>query len=375
MKHIDLEFVNIQSHEHTKFHLGPGLNFILADDNNVGKSTIFKVILFAMQMPKVSSDDANVLIRGGCTSAKAVFTVEQTIYTLWLFRDGPRQVRAFFETRDPDGATTRSTSAPQDLKDAFDIVISNDGKVINFNDADSIQLVVEDTPKNDEVLAKVLIDLRVENIKTNAGRLLQETATDLRIAKARADDAARVLSTMHYCHQVADFKQMYPMLEAACAILDATLEPCSKLEEQKPQIDMEQVECLDAVVSLLGPLSDLVEASTRVSPKCISTLKDVEAALTIVPVLEQVASCMRPKPVEDLSEKIADVEAALDVADALTKGLAAMSRVFNSRSRIQSLNKEMDSLKEKIARQAPRVECPIKGEVYYTYEECIPVDD
>lgn len=154
MKHIDIELVNIQSHEHTRFHLEPGLNFILAEDNNVGKSTIFKVIMFAMQLPKVDDVDANELIRGGCSSAKAMFTVEGVIYTMWLFRDGNQRARAFFEIKDPNGETTRSMNAPLDLKQAFDIVLSNDGKVVNFNDADSIQLVVQDTPKNDEVLSK-----------------------------------------------------------------------------------------------------------------------------------------------------------------------------------------------------------------------------
>lgn len=375
MKNIDIEFVNIQSHEHTKFHLRPGLNFILAEDNNVGKSTIFKVIVFAMQLPKVDGTDANELIRGGCTSAKAVFIIEGIEYTLWLFREGGKQVRAFFETKDPDGLVTRSLNAPADLKAAFDIVISNDGKVINFNDADSIQLVVQDTPKNDEVLSRVLIDLRVENIKVNAARLSQEASTDYRIVKARYEQAEQAISTMRYCDTVGIFNTEYPQLAAGCRVLDAIGEPCSCLVSATVGHSVDELEILSRVTLSLIDLEGLRETTHVDLQAYESVLSLAETANRVCLALSEAASKLRKPLPSGTSEAVDVLSKALPVLETTSKGLAAMSRAFNNGSRANTMSKEIEELNKLISDMAQRVQCPIKGEVFYTNEECIPVSD
>lgn len=55
---VEIIFHNIQSHEHTEFCLKPGMNFILADDNNVGKSTIFKVLTRIAKAPTIDVPEA-----------------------------------------------------------------------------------------------------------------------------------------------------------------------------------------------------------------------------------------------------------------------------------------------------------------------------
>lgn len=375
MKHIDMEFVNIQSHEHTKFHLQPGLNFILAEDNNVGKSTIFKVIMCAMQLPKIDQVSPDELIRGGCTSAKAVFTVEDTQYTLWLFREPGRAANAFFETRDADGIVTRSPSAPADLMAAFDIVVSSDGKVVNFNDADSVQLVVQDTPKNDEVLAKVLIDTRVEDIKVNADKLSREIVGDYKVLSARYADSQRVLSSMHHCDAVATFKDEYNMLQAGCRVLDTIEEPASLLMHLPSIKELVGVEILDSVMQLLAQLDEMSGAEDFPVSAYNRTLEEIEPALRVYGIIVDAASGLRPRMSAKVATSMESAETASAVLDKVAVGLAAMSRAFNNGSKAASLEKEMTEIQQAMDLKMTRVMCPVRGEVYYSDEKCIPVSD
>ena len=177
METVRFEFKNIQSHAFTQFTLGPGLNFILADDNNVGKSTIFKTLTLVSKMPNVSNEDLTELLRVGESSGYASFVFRDVRVTFWMFRQSSGSISSFFELAHGDEVPVRSLSCPKDLLEALDIVVGDDGQPINFNDADSVQLVVQDTSKNDEVLAKVLIDLRVEEIKEKSRRLFRQVCS------------------------------------------------------------------------------------------------------------------------------------------------------------------------------------------------------
>lgn len=375
MKHVDIEFINIQSHEHTKFHLGPGLNFILAEDNNVGKSTIFKVLMCAMRLPQIDAVDPNELIRGGCSMAKAIFSFDNVTHTLWMFREPRGTARTFFETVDADGTTTRSLSAPADLVDAFDIVKSEDGKVINFNDADSVQLVVEDTPKNDEVLSKVLIEMRVETIKENAIRLSREIAQDYKVVFGKNDMAKRSLEQMHYCSAVPTFKEEYDILRAGCSVLDLIEAPAQELLKLPPAPD---VATLNQVETALYTVERLVRVPVITAPTKqvdMNALDETFRSLDVLVALSKVQdSVCAPIPAKALTN-LTTTEHAVSVLQSVSNALAAMSRAFNSGARADSIHREIQEIKKDIAEACPRVQCPIKGEVFYTDEKCIPVDD
>lgn len=373
MKHVDIEFVNIQSHEHTRFCLEPGLNFILAEDNNVGKSTIFKVLMCAMQWPKVDSVTPNELVRGGCSSAHATFTVEGTAYTFWLFREGT-QVRAFFETRYSDGAISRSNEAPAELRDAFDIVLGDDGQVLNFNDADSVQLIVQDTAKNDEVLARVLVDANVETVKENAMKLASQIQQDYKLLQARHESAVYAVSTMHYCDAVDTFKSDYPLMNSASRVLDTIEVPCLSLRAIPNPPVMKSVEQIQSALALYR---ELREISCLESKKSV-TLKEEEitecgTAVKVLGILERLVHSVPDRQVGGMSLELDKVSRALSVLTRLTEVLAKMANAANAAARSVTNDKEIKELEAELAASSVKVICPVKGEVLFTDEKCIPV--
>lgn len=376
MKNISIEFVNIQSHEHTKFSLRPGLNFILAEDNNVGKSTIFKVLLCAMQLPKVSGSDIDELIRGGCTQARATFRYERVECTLWLFRGQGQASRAFFETDHGDGVPTRGLSAPASLRDAFDIVSTEDGSVVNFNDADSVQLIVQDTPKNDEVLSKVLIDLKVDAIKANAVKLGQQIQQDYRVVKSKLDDVTTVLSTMQYVEAVDSFKQDKTLLSAACRVADSICDPCSKLEVAGPLPDMLGIKSVRAALRIYEGLYDLtIPDSSLLNAATPELFDNLGHCLDMLKCLDVASGCAEPGVLQVKQQHIDNAKRALDVLLSLTRASNSLSVALVAARDMDRLASERARVHAKLKEIAPCVVCPVKGEVYYSDEKCVSCGD
>lgn len=373
MKHVDIEFVNIQSHEHTRFCLEPGLNFILSEDNNVGKSTIFKVLMCAMQWPKVDGVTPNELMRGGCSSAHATFTVEGTAYTFWLFREGT-QVRAFFETRYSDGAISRSNGAPAELRDAFDIVLGDDGQVLNFNDADSVQLIVQDTAKNDEVLARVLVDANVETIKENAMKLSSQIQQDYKLLQARHESAAYAVSTLHYCDAVDTFKSDYPLMNSASRVLDTIEAPCFSLREVSAPPDMKSVEHVQSALILCKELHGIscLELKKGGSIK-EEEITECSTAIKMLGILGELLHNVPDRKVGGLISELDEVSRVLSVLTCLTDILAKMANAANAAARSVTNGKKIKELEAEVAAFGVKVICPVKGEVLFTDEKCIPI--
>ena len=376
MKDVAIEFVNIQSHEHTKFSLHPGLNFILAEDNNVGKSTIFKLLMCAMELPQVSGADIDELIRSGCSQARATFRYDGVTCTLWLFRGEGRSAKAFFELDLGDGVNTRSLGAPTSLREAFDIVSTADGKVINFNDADSVQLIVQDTPKNDEVLSQVLIDVKVDAIKANAVKLGQQIQQDYRLAKSKLDDVTTILSTMQYVEAVDSFKQEKLMLTAACRVADIVCEPWSQLDYSGPAPNTVDIDRLRAAFRIYEGLYDLTIPDSillnTATPKLFEELSSCISVLKALDLASDVAVTGAPKIKQ---QHIDNAKQAIDVLSKLNRAVGALSASTSAAREMDRLARERTKVHKRLKEIAPCVQCPVKGEVYYSDEKCVSCSD
>lgn len=376
MKRVDIEFVNIQSHEHTKFQLCPGLNFILADDNNVGKSTIFKVITTAMQLPNVPPADLAELVRGGTRNAMAAFSVEGTTYIFWIFCEEGRAAHAFFEIKESDGTTTRSMSAPQGLLNALDIVKSADGRMVNFIDADSVQLVVQDTPKNDEVLSQVLIDVDVDNIKANIVRLGQQIQQDYSMSQSKLDDVTHLLSTLRYVDTVDEFEGENALLSAACRVADAIEESCSILPSLPAPTKKEDMTSLKRALQIYEGLST---ADLHVSPVTDAISPELftqcGACLDVLTNLETCSSALQVVIPRIKSQQLLNAKRGVSVLDSLQRARGALRFAGIALQDIQKLEKERTSVLQDLQSMTKKVKCPIRGEVYYSDEKCIPCSD
>lgn len=386
MKNVTIDLLNIQSHENTQFTLRPGINFILSDDNNVGKSAIFKIISTAMQMPNVTGQELNELIRSKCPYGRATFRFDDFICNFWLSREDTTKLpTAFFEyyTQATSGNRVRSRTAPKELFDALDIVVAEDGKIVNFNDADSVQLIVQDTPKNDEVLAKVLIDQRVEELKKNAGRLYQEVQQDLRIANIHYDESTRVLDNLSYNPTVQDFESEIGQLSSACQALDILLSPVENLQSYKSQglssgvLTPAAIEEFQHLKSLLNFCNVIEDFLTIEQPQLVESITPdlfeyFNACFRVLQSLSTIEFTAIDKQLSIKESAISNAKRAVTVLSHLQNAVSAMYFVKSANDNCLRLQKEIETIVGRMKSISTVINCPVRGEVLYSNEQCVP---
>lgn len=382
MQKVTCEFHNIQSHEATRFTLTPGLNFILAEDNNVGKSTIFRVLTTMAKMPKVDNGKLLELLRERCAQGCAIFELEDTTITFWLFRDAGDKVRAFFDEGVAGGDKVRTASCPVKLLQALDIVLDKYGNVLNFNDADSVQLVVSDSPKNDEILAHVLVDVDVERVKLNSASLNREMISDYKLIAARHQDAKDALARLRYNPAVDDFFAIRDTMGTAARVLDnlkAGVDKVSGVEQLGyTEADLAPVSSALAILQRLSTVN--LDVLTEAESKCQMDSGELNMLRSAVQIMESLGS-VKLNVFKD-AETVDVVDRGIDGLKHLCNLLTILTRVqstmefLDSRSwRIGAMEKECTEIRGQLSRVATVVECPVKGKVYYTDEKCIPCDD
>lgn len=373
VKSVQIEFKNIQSHQHTAFSLEPGLNFILADDNNVGKSTIFKALLFLVKMPKITNDDAIEILRVGSQQGYMSFKFDNHHIVLWLFREDGDRVRVFFEDR-TDGGSTRCVNCPDCLLEALDIVKGEDGEAINFNDADSVQLIVQDTPKNDKILSRVLTDLRVDAVKKNSQALRQQIIQDYRLIYDRHAQTRNILSSLVYNEFVDMFNAEKELLQVAVKVLDLMDVEC--VFEKESQVSIEDIEQACRAQEIYNSLSSVGLDEVRGTFEIPEQEElQLDSALRVMEILSKIdVLALKSVPVIS-AQKIDNLGRLLVVLGKLTVAADASRTVASSTSSLEALEVERQRITELLERNCQKVICPVKGEVFYSGKECISTSD
>ena len=372
MKKVDFTFKNIQSHKLTSFSLEPGLNFILSPKNNVGKSTIFKAISVMARMPSVSKQDLAELLRTNENSGYIVCSFDDIKIVFWIVKDNDRY-NAFFEERIGD-SSVRSLNCPKSLIEALDLYIGTDGELVNFNNADSVQLVVEDSNKTDELLAKILIDDTVELVKQNLVVLDRNVLSDNKVISARYEDCNSTLKSLEYVSVVEDFKSEERLLTSACKVMDI--------------LDVIDFEAKKGLSYKSGDLN-LIDSGLKVL-QCTDTLlsfidvSKVEIDLNDMDLVlrgSKVYNYIKGLNVDLLSRKpvlndmvIYNIAKAIKVYNSLSKCCYIMANIEMLRKKIQTSNKDIEHLVQDLNNNCEIVKCPVKGDVYYG-STCISVSD
>lgn len=369
LKNVEFEFRNIQSHEATTFSLHPGLNFILADDNNVGKSTIFKALTIIVRMPKVSSDDLKELLRVNETRGYVSLKFDNVQVVFWMIRDGDR-VNAFFENHLESGEVIRLSSCPQCVLDALDIVVGRDGLPINFNDADSVQLIVQDTTKNDEVLSKVLIDLDVEHVKLNLETLDRQVVQDYNILRAKYDTNTHILSNMTYRDSADRFFQEKHFLQTLVSVVDAFEEVCGGLDNLSVK-NLEVAETIYQVNDMLQMIHDTTFPCEICTSETINELQLVSTVLYYLDIITNELKRVGFRPIE--ARKVFDIRCASDALSALSRASMECERCDYAQRTYYKLQSELEVVKKELQDRYAIVKCPVLGDVYFGEEKCIPV--
>lgn len=371
MKEVKIHLRNIQSHENTEFTLKPGLNFILSDDNNVGKSTIFKILLFAAKMPNVKSDDAEELMRGGCSEAYASFSFDTNTVILWFHKENNKAYRNFFEIRQQGNNTIRAVTCPDILLEALDFVLGTDGQVINFNTADTVQLVAQDTPKNDEVLSKVLIDLRVERIKKNFQELSKRIYQDYRVHTSRAEDTERLLKSLTYLDITDSFHSDEKLLETAARVTDSLVESINMPAFTSHPASEELSELL-TVYKMITVCSQIVDAGrATLSEIQIEDLKTIQAAYKVLRIFDGIDLNLIGWTPEVTSKTISNMKRAVTLLNSLTGLMKFIVTAELAARDIEKLDNQRQQILSQLHACCKVVKCPVKGDVFYNDEKCI----
>ena len=353
----------------------PGLNFILADDNNVGKSTIFKILTLIAKMPSVSGEDLKEILRVGESSGYASFEFDNERVTFWMFREDGNKIRAFFEHTVINESAVRSTQCPKSLLEALDIICGDDGQPINFNDADSVQLVVQDTSKNDEVLSKVLVDIRVEEIKQRSQMLAKQVASDYRVYQSRLQDSTHLLEQLTYNEAVDVFKVEEDFMLAATRVLDTLDTNCSSFTPSLDfTIDEDFSQFLHAfkIYNVLTTLTFTKEQEVSVSKG------DVELLDKVHYVYQELlkCDCAFLRKVQKVSSKqVNNAYRAIKVLSRLNNASYSGNLISSYTSMIYTLEHEKRDLMSVIGDMCTIIDCPVKGKVFYSEDGCLPIKD
>lgn len=366
MERVDILFCNLQSHANTRFVIQPGVNFILAKGNNVGKSTIFRVLSTIASAPKNSSGKLNSLIRTGCAEAYAAFKFSGESVVARFVRRDREAPKLFFEHIHSDGQTTRSVACPPALLDALGIALGEDELPINFNDADSVQLVSEVSTAADGILTRVLLDSDVEHIKSNLYTLAREINVDSKQLTTAQHQAQAMLDRLSYTPAVEEFKQDEAKLSAAANLLDS-LEPIKGLGVGT-EVSQTELTKVEVALELLGILDGLRDVEPPVK---MMGSRRISAAINFCSTVAQILDL----PSAKLSGVPREVGAALSACSVIARAIRSLEEAEQSANRIKYCATERQQIAQQMNQNSRRVECPIKGEVWYTDEKCLPCGD
>lgn len=374
MEIVNILFVNIQSHEHTAFSLKPGMNFILANDNNVGKSTIFKVLTTIARAPNVPSAKLRPLMRKGCVKAYAAFDFSHQKVVAWFTLGEREAAKLFFEHTHEDGEVTRSVYCPKSLLDALGIVIGENEEVLNFNDADSVQLISQVSKEADAVITHIMLDSRVEHLKANRVMLGREIGADAKMITAQVDTSEQFIKDLHYQLEVDEFIASKQLLEAACSVCDYCLSPISSYKLLPTAEELNSCGVLLAALSSVQKFLD-VSGRDECSTAPVSAIPPyVKIGISVVRLLDtidfEVLNLSLP-----LKGQMAILKSTSFVCSNLLHATRSIEKLTSMQKSLVRLAVERQQVLRQIQDNSVKVICPVKGDVYYSNEECLPCSD
>lgn len=367
MTTVEVLFQNIQSHENTSFVLKPGINFILADGNNVGKSTIFKVLSRMAKAPNVNGSKLASLIRYGYSEAVAAFKFDGERVIAKFTQYERESAKVFFEHIHSDGEITRSVFCPKSLLDALGIVVSEQGDIINFNDANSVQLISEISPEADTIITHVMLDPKVEALKHGIYTLGREVNSDIKKLEASVGAYNEALDQLSYLPIVDEFFESKDKLEVMCRIGDG-LPDMSTSKCVLP--GLRELELVKSLLNVVGEMSTSIFSTVSI-PDGYGRYSQIFAVAKKLEPLGQLSY----RGVDEISSDLDLLRITYSVASAILSAMRNAEQVQSYNRRLTTLSEDMSAIESTLSSVSRRVICPVKGEVLYTDEKCISCGD
>lgn len=370
MKTVQVWFKNIQSHESTYFVIKPGLNFILAEDNNVGKSTIFRVLKRIALYPEIPAKKINELVRNGCDVGTATFKFDETVVRATFLKGTTSNVgRIVFELFEED-YTTRHSKCPECLLNALGIV-RNDDFILNIMDADSVKLIASESNETDSTICKILLDEKVEKIKSNSVSLRSSMVHDYNGLQACKKSQESVLSRLSYDLNAVAFRSDYKTLAMLADIADKMEPVMGSVSKDKLDFRSEGIEVVGKMVDVADKLSCINSLSEREQSKPLLKSGELEALWVIC---NKMYDCLTNYKSEMSRKQVyhSDITCDRVLLSKLSSAHKLVEELSSLSNGLKSSYKELRELDGILSKETKQVQCPVKGKVFYSEQACVP---
>lgn len=393
MTEVEIQFSNIQSHEFTNFKIKPGMNFIISQSNNVGKSTIFITLSTIAKMPNTSLDDFSDLLRDNANLGYAMFKYqiaeEHEKVILWLSRDG-EHVRGFIEHYLGE-VPMRLVAPPSSFYHALGIRRLVNGDALNIIDANSTQLFVDAGRTSDAIIEEILLDRDVEHIKENLDTLTKTAVSNIKDFNFNLSFTLDALNNCTYNDNVDLFFDEISYLEKLAKAAD-DLQELGKITNSPNLLDKISLEDFNRdMVAVETAIS--LEPLTKLDFKTINQNIDIETFIQFKNIFEFMYSlnqvinstsviehCNNTLNVDIKGKKTYIMEVMLNIQQTLTmlkqllNAVICCSEIVKIETELQRLYKEKFEVENYLKSNFKVVNCPVRGEVYYG-EKCIPCNN
>lgn len=369
MKHVKMTLCNIQSHEYTVIEFSPGLTFIASEENNVGKSTIFKVLQILPVASTVSPDKLSDLLRIGESKGYAMFEFDSMRVILWLLRQDNNKVVPIFQT-EADGEVVQTSKCPPELLNALDIVYhSPTESVLNIIEADKVQLIVDEGKESDSIISSILIDYDVEQAKENLTKFHQKLYNDDKNFYAQYEIVDSDLRELSYNMGAESYFEELHCLERIAEILDKGV-----VSFDSTYIDIDTTP-LSACLSVMEKLKAFLDCEWDYTPK-IDIPAEILATMQRAFVVSDNLSNIEFIPSTPVTvERVSKMLRASGILDNLYKASFSVRAVSRSLDEEHKLLHDISSIREVLYSEAEIVQCPVKGKVVFADEECVSIGD
>lgn len=337
MQVVEMELNNIQSHRKTRFKLCDNLTVIHGRGNNLGKSTIFKVIEFTAKYPNIKDIEVLEQLRVGEQEASVVYRFSEHQFTLKIHKTGLGRLSVYLHD---DVANVTLQHCPKELTNALGLVLY-DNNILNMYCANKTYLVADESKQSDEVLSFVLQDETVERIKENSTILLQRVNSDLNDAEVKLQNLRTELSHTIYNQYVDDYFSERDILY--------------------------KISYVENKVNMLSFTEEKIEFSF--SQDDLNLLqRQLNVAIRLESICNMFSDRINLKPIEEPLDDL------MSVLVKLTEFISYAESSILSSSIASNAKAEYKELLEEVRRSNLTVKCPVLGEVIYG-EKCLPVSD
>lgn len=361
MKEVKLFLTNIQSHKNTCITLKPGLTLLVAKDNNVGKSTIMRVLDIIAQIHHLKAEDIRPMLRYGAEEGIIHCEFDNQIVELHIFLSNTTVKYYFLHQK--DGVVTQHDKAPKELIQALNLIAPDDiEQTLNIIEADKYQVIIDEGNVNDSVISFLFTDQMVEHMKENAVILSNLLSNDEKFYSLSFSKEKEKLGTLAFNPYAEQFFADKEMLFLISRFVDA-LPNYQYL--RKAAVHSYPLKRLEQTLHFMELLQSL--EISKLSSKKVEYLITISHLITILERLQKTSTITQYQS-NHLTRLLSCVQ-TLDDFTVLLKQYWALAKDT------QELLSNKSQLLQQLSKSYRTVVCPVKGEVIYHEKGCLPTHD